>query len=475
MPSTGRAPPHGLRRRAACAAILAGAGAVVTGTLPACAAARPAGTVEFWTLALRPFEGYLRERFAAFEAARPGVRVQWVDVPFDALDRKLVSAASAGRAPDLVNFSDKTFARFASLGATVDLDPLLPADAASRYVPGAFRLGRLGGGLRALPWYLTTQTVLCNRALLARGGLLPEHLAATWSALLPQARQFSREAGLPLFSVPLGTESDLLQILFAEGLQPLQPGPGGRLKSALASPPIATCLAAWVEAFHAGAIPREAVTGGSAHLADLYQNSRVALINSGPNFLKRIRVAAPGVFDATDVRPPITGSLGRAHIAVMTLCVTSQSREPRLAADLAWHMTSPESQEALCRLATILPSSAASLAGPLFAAPNRGRPDAPADAPADADGKIARAQAVTARALGEAVAFTPALAVWPDMRRAFEDRIKRVLLDGSPLQPALERIDAEWNSLLASAAWAPADALPPATPLVLPAGPGSGA
>ena len=62
--------------------------------------------LEFWTLALSPFEGYIRERIGAFEAANPGVKVIWNDVPFEAMDRKLLAAASAGRAPDVVNFSD---------------------------------------------------------------------------------------------------------------------------------------------------------------------------------------------------------------------------------------------------------------------------------------------------------------------------------------------------------------------------------
>lgn len=412
--------------------------------------------LELWTLALRPFfDDYVQERLAAFEAAHTGVRVAWTDVPFDALDRKLIAAASAGRAPDLVNFSDKNYARFVALGAAEPLDGLLPGDPDARYVPGALRLGRIGGHLLALPWYLTTQTVLANAELLAKGGLTPETVGHTWREILPQAKAFHEKTGAALVSVPLGTESDFMMMLFAEGLPPLVPGPGGRLKADLTRPEVVAYMQMWVDVFRSGAIPREAVTGGSAHLSELYQNSRVAVINSGPNFLKRIRDIAPKVFEATVTLPPITGSLGRAHIAVMLLCVTSTSPHPEEAAALAWHLTSAESQEALCKRAVILPSTASSLDHPMFAMPRLGSGEQPAG-----DAKVAMAQAVTAEALKKAVAYTPALEAWPDMRRAFEERIKRVLLEGADLETNLRLIEADWQRLLDASGGAPVDAAP---------------
>ena len=79
--------------------------------------------IEFWTISLRPtFTGYIESRIDAFEADHPGVEVVWVDVPFMAIERKLIAAAAADRAPDVINLSDMMFARFAAAGAFVDLD-----------------------------------------------------------------------------------------------------------------------------------------------------------------------------------------------------------------------------------------------------------------------------------------------------------------------------------------------------------------
>lgn len=417
--------------------------------------------LELWTLALRPwFDDYMAQRIAAFEAQHPGVRVVWVDVPFDAMDRKLIAAAVAGRAPDVVNFSDKNYARFVALDACAPLDGLLPGVPEDRYIPSALRLGRLNGRLLALPWYLTTQTVLANERLLARGGLTPATLGRTWREVLPQAREFKRATGVSLVSVPLGTESDLLMMLLAEGLSPLRAGPDGRLLADLTSPDIAGLIGLWVQAYRDGTLPRESATAGSAHLTELYQNERLAVINSGPNFLKRVREVAPAVFEATRVGPPITGALRRAHIAVMPLAVTRSSRHPRLAAALAWHLTSPQSQELLAERAMIIPSTSSSLGGPIFA-----RPQLPPGAEPTGEQKLALARAITAEAMTGAVAWTPALAAWPDMRRAFEDRIKRVLFSREPAEPALAEVERAWQRLLDTTPGTAADAVPSADPL----------
>ena len=54
--------------------------------------------IELWTLSLRPtFTDYIEAVIADFEELHPDVKVRWVDVPFDAVNRKLIAAAVAGR------------------------------------------------------------------------------------------------------------------------------------------------------------------------------------------------------------------------------------------------------------------------------------------------------------------------------------------------------------------------------------------
>ncbi len=427
-------------------------------------------SIELWTLALkgRPeLEDYVRAQIAAFERSHAGVRVVWVDVPFREVDRKLMAAAAAGRAPDVVNFSDKTYARFVGLGALRDLRDVLPGDPRAVYLPGALSLcemrapsdASLRGGASestpgqtqtlALPWYLTTQAVLANEDLLGKAGMSSASLPRTWAGLRAAARAYRKavgDDGTYLFSVPLGHESDFLMMLFSDGLRPLTVDAQGRLKSNLLDPVVVAAVREWVELYREGMLPREAATQGVQHLTDLYKRNRLAVINFGPNFLNVIRQESPKVYEATRVGPAITGELGRGHIAVMVLGVTTQSKQPKLAAELAWALSSAESQAALCRIVPVLPSTKATVESDLFAMPTGDRA-AKMTAP---ELKLAQAQSIAAESLKSAVAFTPSLAEWPDMRRAFEDRIKRAMLSGEAVEESLKVVDAEWARILAA-------------------------
>jgi putative chitobiose transport system substrate-binding protein len=460
-------PTATLSRRDAIATLTRGlAGAVAALTLPACAPRDPS-TLTLWTLALRPwFDGYIRERLAAFEAAHPGLRVDWADVPFDALERKLIAAAAAGRAPDVINMSDLNFARFASLGAFAPIaaPPSEPAPA-DRYLPSALDLCRLPQptgprALMGLPWYLTPQITIVNHALLAKANLTPETLATTWSGLLDQAPAFRAATGKHLFSQPLGEESQLPIMLLAEGIPVVQasglyasssPLP---LRANLTHPPLAAYLARWVDAFRKGHLPRDAGTTGHAHLTRLYQDADLAVISTGPSFLKRIANDAPAVYADTSILSGTTGRLGRPHMPVMVLAVGSQSPRPADAARLAWFLTSPESQTAFAKLVPIMPSTRASLADPFFTTP-----------PANPT-LVDRARLLSARSLDIATAFTAALDTWPDLRRAFEDAMKRVLLDDADLPRTLASLNDEWNTILSSGTPAGMDAIPTPAPAI---------
>ena len=448
---------HGtLDRRAALRVAAALALAGLSGSIPGCAKGQ-GRTLTLWTLALRPwFDGYMQEQIAAFEAAHPGVAVEWSDVPFDALERKLIAAASAGRAPDVVNMSDLNFARFASLGAFAPLD----VAAQERFLPSALELCRLrvrGGDTRrvmGLPWYLTPQVSMVNTRLLERGGLSADTVAGTWTGLLAQAGRFRERLGASgggrsggfLFSQPLGEESQIPIIMLGEGIVPFGED-GSGLVAELDRPDVVEFVGRWVEAFGAGWLPRAAGTTGHSHLLQMYQDGELAAVSTGPSFLRRIKAAAPEVYEATEIVPGTTGRLGRAHMPVMVLGVSARSREPALASALAWHLTSPASQTAFCKLAPIMPSSAASLSDPFFADHREG-------------GLVEQARIESVRSLRTATAFTAALDVWPDLRRSLEDGMKRVLLDGADLRATLAAVNIEWQGLLRLGVPSGLDAVP---------------
>ena len=401
--------------------------------------------VEFWTLSLRPtFDGYMRSRIDAFEEANPDIEILWVDVPFNAVERKLLAAAAAGRSPDVVNLSDMQFARYAGLGAFADLGEHLPSETLAAYHDGAASVMRIDGRQLGVPWYLTSQTLMANAELLGSGGLTPESVPRTWEGLLGAAHGFRERSGAYLFSQPIGTDSQLLMMMMADGIVPFAVDGSGELAAALDDARVAAFLGGWVEAYERGDLPREAATRGFEHLIDVYQDGRVAAVNTGANFLRRIRDTNRPLYETTVASAPLTGALGAPHIAVMTVCVSAQSDDLEWAARWAAFITSAASQAEFCKRASILPSTIASLDDPFFAGPT-------ADELSDGLETIGRARAIVAEALTRAEAFTPSLEAWPDLRRSFEDAIKRALLDGEPLESALARANERWDEILRDA------------------------
>lgn len=400
---------------------------------------QPTREISFWTISLRPtFTDYIRERTAAFEHMHPGTRVKWVDVPFSAIERKLLAAAAADRAPDVVNLSDMMFARFASAGAFADLEPLLTVEQLDLYHPGALGVGKLSNQQLALPWYLTTQAMIINRSLLSKGGLNLETVGRTWTDLMVQAEDFHQQTGAFLFTQPLGTDSQLPMMMLSDGIVPFSLDADGLLTADLAQPGVREFLAAWVDLYRSGVMPREAATAGFEHLIEVYQNQRVAVLNTGANFLGRVRDVSRDVYHQSTVLPPLTGTLGAAHIAVMPVCVSATSSHPQLAADFAAFITSPESQLAFCRLAPILPSTPESLRDSFFQGPTQEEVDQGLET-------VGVGRATVTQALQTAAAFTPPLEAWPEMRARFNDRIKASLLDGADLDKTLDLIERDWQ------------------------------
>lgn len=399
---------------------------------------RPDGVVELelWTLALRPrFTEYMEQVVAEYEAAHPNVKVAWVDVPFNAMDRKLVVAAAAGRAPDVINLPG-TFGQYAALGALADLTPHLPSDPEATYLPEAVAGLRLGTAQIALPWYLTTGIVLINTELLAKGGLTPETVGSDWQTLMQQAGPFHEATGQHLFSLPLGAGSLLPSLLLEEGLAPFREDEEGRLRADLTRPEVLAYVTAWVDLYRQGAVPRAAATRNHSHLVELYQQGRVALVQTGANMLRRVQDAGPDVYAVTKVAEPVRGALGYSAIALMVVAVTSSSEHPEQATELAWALTNASNQLALARESGVMPSALDALQAPEY---QQGVTAADPDA---------YAQAVTARSLQRARSFNPRLESWPEMRRSFEEAIQGALLDGRDVEEVLEALNERWNRML---------------------------
>ena len=71
--------------------------------------------IEFWTMQLQPdFTDYFNQLIATFEQNNPDIKVDWVDVPWADMERKILAAVSARTAPDVVNLNPTFASQLAS-------------------------------------------------------------------------------------------------------------------------------------------------------------------------------------------------------------------------------------------------------------------------------------------------------------------------------------------------------------------------
>src|SRR5699024_3987382 len=93
--------------------------------------------LEFWTMQLEPtFTEYLEDLIDAYEEENPNVTIDWLDVPADDLEQKVLSDVSADNAPDVVNLNTSFGASLADLDATTDMEEIVEEEVKDKYLEG---------------------------------------------------------------------------------------------------------------------------------------------------------------------------------------------------------------------------------------------------------------------------------------------------------------------------------------------------
>ncbi len=109
----------------------------------------------------------------AFEAAHPGVKVTYVDVPYDSLLQKLTTSAAGGELPDLVRADLGWVPQFAELGVLVPLSDAMPdfqALADDTY-PGVLATNLYQGKYYGLPLDTNTRVLVTSQEALDAAGM----------------------------------------------------------------------------------------------------------------------------------------------------------------------------------------------------------------------------------------------------------------------------------------------------------------
>ena len=328
--------------------------------LAACGRRSRGPELNLWTLQLAPkFNRYFADLMAAWTTVHPEDPVRWTDLPWGSVERKLLAAVYARTAPDLVNLNPPFAANLASKGGLTDLTPLLPSDAAERYLPSVWQACRdPEAGQIAVPWYLTVRLSLVNRELLDQADIAAP--PTRWDEIPAFARKIRARTGrygLFLTTVP-DDSAEMLETLVQMGVSLLD----AERRAAFNSPAGRRAFQFWTELYQEGLLPREVVSQGQRRAIELFQSGDLAMAATGAEFLRSIQTNAPGVAAVTESHPPVTGADGTANVALMTLAVPRQSTKQALALQLALFLTDATNQARFATEARVLPSSLEALA-----------------------------------------------------------------------------------------------------------------
>ncbi|MDF5734314.1 MULTISPECIES: ABC transporter substrate-binding protein [unclassified Nostoc] len=389
-----------------------------------------AATVEFWTMQLQPqFTDYFKSLIANFESQNPGIKVNWVDVPWAAMENKILTAVSAKTPPDVVNLNPGFASQLAGRNAWLDLDPKVPNDVRSSYLPNIWKASTLNGKSFGIPWYLTTRLTIYNIDLLKQAGI--NKPPATYAELAQAAQQIKDKTGKYAFFVTFVPQDsgEVLESFVQMGVTLID----AEGKAAFNSAQGKAAFQYWVDLYKKGLLPKEVLTQGHRHAIDLYQSGETAFLASGPEFLKTIANNAPKIAQASGIAPQLTGDTGKKNVAVMNIVIPRDTKQPDGAVKFALFVTNDENQLAFAKAANVLPSTVKALSDSYFK-----------DVSANAS-TIEKARVLSAKELPQAEILTPTLKDFNKLQKAVYENLQAAMLGVKTVDKAVEDAAQEWD------------------------------
>ncbi|WP_330172914.1 extracellular solute-binding protein [Streptomyces sp. NBC_01498] len=316
-----------------------------------------------------------KELVKEWNAAHPGVRVEYVQGSWDNVHDQLLTSFEGGEAPDIIHDASDDLADFAYGGHLADLDGLLP-DRLRRDIPAhTWETTRFGDGVYGVPFLQEPRVLIANRKILTASGVRVPTVEQPWSwaefrsaargmtagdGRKPGAGQAEYGVAWPLKDPVSAT----LNLSRSTGGQLFHRGADGKV------------TVRYTEAdAEVPALIRDQVTtdrsasgatlgmGGSDTLPGFF-GGRYAMVPLGFSYRQQIIQQAPEGF-AWTVLPPPAGADGTAQgVSPQTLSVARDTRHKKEAVAFIDFLLRPANMVRLARGDWMLPTGTAALADP---------------------------------------------------------------------------------------------------------------
>ena len=397
-------------------------------------------SLEFWTMQLKPtFTNYFNDLNTSFEAQNEAVELRWIDVPWSAMENKILTSISAKTAPDVVNLNPKFASQLATRNAWLNLDELVAPEVKATYLPKIWDANSVevcqenncSDRTFGIPWYLTTNITIYNQELLDKAGI--EQPPTNYRQLATAAKTIKEKTGKYAFFISFvpNDSGDVLESLVKMGVNLVDESG----KAAFNTPQGKAAFQYWVDLYREQLLPPEALTQGHRYGIELYQMGEIALLSSGAEFIDSINNNAPSIAKVSALAPQISGETGEKSVAVMNLVIPRDTDKSQEALDYALYVTNTENQLAFAKASNVLPSTVEAVEQYIQAIEER-----------EQTGLKEQAQKISAAQLKDARVLVPIQKDLPILQKAIYENLQAAMLKEKTVEQALKDAADEWDS-----------------------------
>jgi putative chitobiose transport system substrate-binding protein len=312
-------------------------------------------TLEFWTVSLQPtFTDFFNNLIAEYEASCPGVKIKWVDLPWDGYQEKLVASIVAGNPPDVVNLWDTLSLKEATADVLVNLNEEATAEQISIYSESVLEANNVNGGLYGFPWYASVPVTVYNTELFAKAGF--DAPPKTFAEMLEMAPIFMEKTGAYLY-LPSG----LYQII--HGTVPVVNE--DETEAAFNTQELVDVITALQKGADEDWIPRGGWNDWNTAI-QLYAQGKLGMMSVNTQSVSRIKNEAPDKYDVSEVAFPLLYDRGFAYTSNYYNLIPKGSKHHAEAIHFANFVTNDENQLAFCKEVAIFPTTKLAPQDPFF-------------------------------------------------------------------------------------------------------------
>jgi multiple sugar transport system substrate-binding protein len=399
--------------------LLAGVGAL------AFAASANAGTVRVTVAEYSAKTGPYFEQVAKdFQAANPGITIQFEVVPWDNLLQKLTTDISANANADLSIIGTRWLVDFVQQGIAEPLDGYMNAEVKGRFVETFLTPSVMNGKTYGLPIAASARAMYYNKDLLAKAGIAEP--PKTWAELEEGAKKISA-LGNGVYGFGLQGKEVETDVYFYYGMW----SHGGDIvkngKSGLDSKAAIDTASLYKRLIDQGATQPGVTSNAREDVQNLFKQGKIGMMMTAPFLVNQIKAEAPNLKYGVAPIPKGPGGDQGTYGVTDSIIMFQNSKNKAEAYKFLDFLFQPQQRVKFTVGEGFLPVTKAEVEDKYFVE--------------NADLKVFTSLLPTAR-------FAPVIAGWEEIADVTSSALQRIYLGNGQIEPTLKDAAAKANAIL---------------------------